>query len=182
MEALIKALGQIPKWFTNLALLMVLIMLGVLTYSVTRTIIFDCGKVEIAGTGGFGGHCQNFTTSEWRHVAVPEQPVSGDTPLFPDEYPRQTFCRETVYKTADSIDGIFNSGETQVPFTESDSSNIAIIWYQSKQGTERVDILMQCLPDALLLIATGPADDKQTVRLIADKVESAFADALKSKD
>ena len=176
MEALIKALEQIPKWFTTIALVFVTILLGVATYSAARTIVFDCGAIEVAGTVRLGDHCRNVTTSNW--AFDPADATDGATGHL-------LTCTQRAWQASGAITGVTSTGESVLPegtavvpllqVSESrPQADVVVVWHKVRRGPSHYDLLYQCLDTGVLMVASGPTDQDNTTVSLLVEAETAY--------
>ncbi len=151
MESLIKVLSAFPKWFSSIGLFFVLVMLGVTTYSVSRTILLDCGSIQVAGTS-IGGHCDNskrfVSTSVWEAVALPRaQELVGQGGNI-NRCDRAVFDSMGTLKKLGEGPKIHNSG-TDILFK--------LHWYKFPYRDGLYDVLFQCNPSQIEVIVNSNA-------------------------
>lgn len=181
MEALIKALGQIPKWFTTIALVFVTILLGVATYSAARTIVFDCGAIEVAGTVRLGDHCRNVATSNWSFEPAAVADLDEGAPGH------LLSCAERAWQAGGAITGVTSAGESVLPegttilpqldVSESrPQADVVVVWHKVRRGPSHYDLLYQCLNNGLLTVVSGPTDQENTTNSLLVEAETAYRD------
>lgn len=146
MEALLKAIGNLPKWFTLIILACVSAMLLLATYSIGRTILYDCGSINVAGTK-FGGHCvitSFISTTVWDRIDLGAASNGERT-----DGGSRSECASIINRSSLRTENDPN----RRGYDEASD----IYWVKRSYGDGLYDVLMQCQDDAIQVIVTSNA-------------------------
>ncbi|MDJ0827826.1 MAG: hypothetical protein QNJ16_20255 [Rhodobacter sp.] len=172
VQTVLRVLGPVPRAFSAIVFLAVAAWITILTVSIYLTLFRDCGKVKLAGTFETGGHCTNYTHSEWRQVSLPDRLAedsqdANNTGGFDDSPPiqieaspnTQRKCVDTVIASMTNIPyKIRDAGDGRIPFRDvprEEQDKTLVRWYQLNDSGSIADLIFFCLPDRAIILATG---------------------------
>ncbi|MEM7288947.1 MAG: hypothetical protein AAF412_01035 [Pseudomonadota bacterium] len=184
-DQIMKALGELPKWFKIITLASISVLLVSVSVSVTRTLFIDCGSIELQGTS-LGNHCQYVPNTHWEEVSVAPQKsvVTGDA-LNASNNSNPPPDDPNVERCINAVNSVMREYSIQSNGKDRDKM---LLWFKLRPGSSNnlsnlTDVIFHCNGPSVLAIFTG-AYGKDTdngggegeiqMSILADKIEKGL--------